>query len=205
MKKTFIIILSVCLLMSLFACTDKTEETTVCGGLPPSVIISEADLVPFTEEEIVEYINKFEKEFLASLFPKGSFISSDGYYDFYIDKENSSFMGYTMFIVNGEELVGTIQLYRRDGRIYSSIMDGWAKGTNIDVVEPTLKKYGKGIMVSGWESRYFVTEDNKIHVISGGVSEELASIDNVYQKYATEDNIIEADKVFGDCMIKIWE
>jgi len=210
MKKVFVLLMC-SLFITLIACNNGEEiETTVCGGLPDYIrnttTTSYVGTTPFTETEIVEYIEESEKAFLASVFPQGSFISGGGYYHVSAANNEVNLGQYTLFIINGDAIVGSITLGRMGEDVTTvSVMDGWASGTNIDVLQPALKQYGKGIMIVDGTATCFVTEDNKIHILHGKVSDAVGNAENVYATYARTENTLEAEKVFGSCLIRLSE
>ena len=140
------------------------------------------------------------------MFPKGSFISSGGYYQVSAANNEVNLGQYTLFIINGDAIVGSITLGRKGGAVTTvSIMDGWATGTNIDVLQPALKQYGKGVMIADGTATCFLTEDNKIHTLHGKVTDAIGNAENVYATYARTENTLEAEKVFGSCLIRLSE
>ncbi len=210
MKKVLVFLMC-SLLISLVACNNDEEiETTVCGELPDYIrntttaAASYTSTTPFTETEIVEYIEESEKAFLASVFPQGSFISGGGYYSVSVSNNEVNLGQYTLFIINGDVIVGSITLGRRGEDVTTvSVMDGWASGTNIDVLQPVLKQYGKGIMIVDGTATCFVTEDNKIHTLHGEVSDAVENAENVYATYARTENTLVSEKVFGSCLVRL--
>lgn len=179
---------------------STTNPNSQFGGNNSSETISDSNIVfensAYTEKEIKEFVEK-NKDIIAGntaieyqLFDKPIKIATKGYTPVYLGETNKIILdNLTLPIMIGDEIVGSVSLFRADGEIkYTTAAHGdtWNRLTNALKENP---KSELAFFYVGLNKEIAITPDNKVYQLLSPTTLPLDKNVDYYTKFKTEYNV----------------